>query len=269
MVLEQYFKVKWIERKEHAFFLGFVYSLIGIVSARLIFPSSVGIMSIAFASILMVPSLSVLLKLEENAEIREKKFSIRMLIHDHKDIFKVYIFLFLGIFLAYSLVALISSNLSIQKMFSTQLKSVGIKGFAFFDNPWISIVMNNLLVMVVCFVLSIVYGAGSVLFLTWNASVWGVAFAYFVKQQYPQGANVFIGFSKSFLPFLPHMMTEAIAYISAAIVGGIVSKAVLREKLFSKKFHHIITDAIILMAVAFLLVIIAGFIEVNFYWNVS
>ena len=68
MVLEQYFKVKWIERKEHAFFLGFIYSLIGIISARLIFPSSVGIMSIAFASILMIPSLSILLKLEENVE---------------------------------------------------------------------------------------------------------------------------------------------------------------------------------------------------------
>ena len=92
MVLEQIFKLQWIEKKEHSFFLGFVYALFGILSAYLIIPSYAGIMSIAFTSILLIPSLNSLLKEEENVEIREKKFSLKMLFKDHFDIIKVYLF---------------------------------------------------------------------------------------------------------------------------------------------------------------------------------
>lgn len=266
MVLEQLFKLRWIERKEHAFFLGFLYSIIGLASAKLIFPASIGLMSIAFTSILLIPSLNLLLKMEENVEIREKKLSLKQLFKDHKDIFKVYIFMFLGIFLAYSLTSLLIPELSIQKIFSTQLKSAGLTGFAIVNDPLLDLILNNILVLVVCFILSLVYGAGSVLFLTWNASVWGITFGFFAKQASAfQGGNVLIEFIHSIVPFLPHMMTEATAYISAAIVGGIVSKAVLREKMFSKKFHHIITDALMFLFIALILVIIAGFVEVKLY----
>ncbi len=68
-------------------------------------------------------------------------------------------------------------------------------------------------------------------------------------------------FSSYILPILSHTITEALAYVSAAIVGGVVSKAVLREKLFSKKFHHIITDALMLLAIGIVLVIIVGLLE--------
>ncbi len=264
MVFEQLFKLKWIERKEHAFFLGFIYSLIGLISAKLIFPSSIGLMSVAFTSLLLIPSLNLLLRLEENVEIREKKLSLKLLIRDHKDIFKVYTFMFLGIFLAYNLTSFLFPELTIQKLFAPQLKSAGIYGFAFTDSQLLELLLNNMLVFIVCFILSLVYGAGSLLFLTWNASVWGVAFGFFAKQSIStSGVNPILQFGASFFPFLPHMVTEAVAYISAAIVGGIVSKAVLREKLFSKKFHHIITDALIFLIIGFILVIIAGLIEVK------
>lgn len=268
MVFEQIFKLQWIERKEHAFFLGFVYSIIGLVSAKLIFPSNVGLMSIAFTSILLIPSLNLLLRMEENVEIRENKLSLKQLFKDHKDIFKVYTFMFLGIFLAYSLTSLLFPELTIQKLFGAQLRSAGISGFAVGQSQLFRLIMNNLLVFIVCFILSLIYGAGAVLFLTWNASVWGIVFSFFVKQSTSIGGiNPFIEFWISLFPFLPHMVTEAIAYISAAIVGGVVSKAVLREKLFSKKFHHIITDALIFLVIGLVLVIIAGFIEVKIYGN--
>ncbi len=266
MVFEQLFKLKWIERKEHAFFLGFLYSIVGMVSAKLIFPANVGLMSIAFTSVLLIPSLNTLLRMEENAEIREEKLSIKQLFKDHKDIFKVYTFMFLGIFLAYSLASLISSELSIEKLFAAQLRGAGIKGLAVSQDPLYGLILNNLLVFAVCFILSFIYGAGSILFLTWNASVWGVVFGYFVKQaSLMTGRNPVMEFISSILPFLPHMATEALAYISAAIVGGVVSKAVLREKLFSKKFRHIITDAMTFLLIGFILVIIAGIIEIKFF----
>ena len=266
MVLEQLFRLRWIERKEHAFFLGFIYSLIGLLSAMFIFPASVGLMSVAFTSLLLIPSLNLLLKMEENVEIREKKLSLGQLFSDHKDIFKVYIFMFLGVFLAFSITSLLLSEVNLQQMFASQLRSAGIHGLAIIQDPLLRLILNNLLVFFVCFVLSLVYGAGSVLFLTWNASVWGVAFAFFVKQtSFAIGANPFYEFTSSILPFLPHMTTEALAYVSAAIVGGVVSKAVLREKIFSRRFHHIITDALIFIIIGMFLVVIAGFIEVKLF----
>jgi len=265
MVLEQYFKVKWIERKEHAFFLGLIYCLIGFVSARLIFPQNVGMMSVAFTSILLIPSLAILLKMEENVESKEKKLSLKRLFVDHKDIFKVYIFMFLGIFLAYSMISLLMPALTLKNMFSAQLNSAGIFGFATSNGLLYSIVMNNLIVLVVAFILSLIYGAGAVLFLTWNASVWGVVFAFFVKESASGGGNIINEFISSIIPFLPHMTTEAVAYISAAIAGGVVSKAVIREKLGSKKFQHILTDALILLGLGFILVIIAGYVEVKVF----
>ena len=41
--------------------------------------------------------------------------------------------------------------------------------------------------------------------------------------------------------------------------------AVLREKIFSKKFHHIITDALILLVIGIVLVIVAGIIEAGVF----
>ena len=265
MVFEQLFKLKWVERKEHAFFLGFIYSILGLASAKLIFPSNVGLMSIAFTSILLIPSLNLLLRMEENVEIRESKLSLKQLFIDHKDIFKVYIFMFLGVFLAYTIISVLLPEFEIQKMFAAQLNSAGITGFALIGDGLSRLLLNNLLVFAVCFILSLVYGAGSILFLTWNASVWGIVFGFLAKQSLAIEESKFIGFMSLLLPFLPHMVTEAVAYISAAIVGGVVSKAVLRESLFSKRFHHIITDALIFLLIGLVLVLIAGFIEVNLF----
>lgn len=266
MVLEQFFKLRWIERKEHAFFLGFAYSVIGLISARLVFPSNIGLMSVAFTSIMLIPSLNMLLKMEENVEIRKKKLSLSQLFKDHKDIFKVYIFMFLGIFLAYSIVSLIYPNMAIKSLFAPQLKTAGIAGYGMHYSQLSGLILNNLVVFVACFLLSLAYGAGSVLFLTWNASVWGIVFGFFVNNTASYGgADIFVKFGSSLLPFLPHMATEALAYISAAIVGGVVSTAVLREKLFSKKFHHIITDALIFLVLGLILVALAAYLEVNVF----
>ena len=275
MVLEQMFKAQWLEKRPwHAFLLGAIYSIVGIISARLIFGSNPGMMTVAFTSILLIPSLNRLLKDEENVEIREKKFSMKLLFKDHKDIFEIYIFLFLGIFFTFALTSILLPQQSVQHLFGPQLQVIGITGeattsifgYAVNNSALISIIMNNLLVLIVCLILSLVYGAGSILFITWNATVWGVVFGFMMKDAaLAQSQNPFLYFAISFLPFFPHMITEAISYFSAAIVGGVVSKAVLREKVGSTKFHHIMTDAYILLAIGLGIVIIAGIIEVQLY----
>ena len=120
--------------------------------------------------------------------------------------------------------------------------------------------------MLVCLILSFFYGAGSIIFLIWNASVWGVVFGFVAREAaMTQSGNPLYFFGLTILPVLPHLITEALSYLSASIVGGVVSKAVLREDLFSEKFHHIITDALLLLAFGIVIVFLAAVLEVHIY----
>ncbi|MBS3127978.1 stage II sporulation protein M [Candidatus Woesearchaeota archaeon] len=267
MVFEQLFRTDWIERKpRYAFLLGVCYSILGIISARLIFGKNPSMMTVAFTSVLLIPSLNRLLLDEENVEIREKKLSLKMLFLDHKDIFGIYFFLFMGIFMTYALLALLMPEASVFHLFSTQLAVGGFAGQAFQSDILWSILLNNIKVLFVCLVLSFVYGAGSILFIVWNASVWGTIFGYVAQQSaFAASGNALYYFGATIIPVLPHMVTEALSYFSAAIVGGVVSKAVLREDLFSEKFHHIITDGLIFLVLGLVLVTIAAIIEVQLF----
>src|SRR3989338_3272546 len=266
MVFEQFIKLRWMEKRpNYAFLLGFFYSFIGLISAKLIFPNNIGIMSIAFTSILLIPSLNQLLAIEENEEIHENKFSLVRLWKDHYDILEIYIFLFFGIFSTYLFFAFVFPDSVTLSFFSPQLKVAGISGAASSVGKQIffwKILKNNLLVLLVSFFLSLVYGAGSILFINWNASVWGAVFG-FMSRQSIQANDIFYGISNILLPSFPHMFTEAVSYFFAAIVGGILSKAIIREKLFSRKFNHVLTDALLVMAIAAILIVVAAFIETS------
>ena len=271
MVLEQLFKEKWLEKRPlFAFLIGVIYSLIGILFAYLIFPNSFGMMSVSFTSILIIPSLNILLSHEENIEIREKKLSIKLLFQDHKDIFEIYLFIFLGIFLVFSMISLVIPKGRLMALFPNQFRAAGILGNSLNWGYFRTILFNNILVLFTCFILSFFYGAGSVIFLTWNSSTWGILFGYLVQDTVANsGKNVFLYFFLMLLPILPHMITEAISYLSASIVGGVISKAVIKEKIFSEKFNHVITDGIIFLVLSLVMILIAAFIEmvyIDFYF---
>ncbi|MBS3175891.1 stage II sporulation protein M [Candidatus Woesearchaeota archaeon] len=267
MVFEQIFRTDWIEKKpRYAFLLGICYSIIGIISARLIFGKNPSLMTVAFVSVLLIPSLNRLLLDEENVEIREQKLSLRLLFKDHRDIFEIYFFLFMGVFFTYAILALLMPEASTFHLFEKQLEVGGFTGQAYKADIFWSILFNNIKVLLVCLILSFVYGAGSILFIVWNASVWGTIFGYVAKQSAVAAAgNPLIHFGKTLFPVLPHLVTEAASYFSAAIVGGVISKAVLREDIFSEKFHHIVTDGLIFLLLGFIFVLIAAAIEVQLF----
>jgi len=258
MVFEQFFKTEWLQRRPlDAFLLGALYSLMGIISAKLIFGRNPSLMTVAFTSILLIPSLNNLMRQEARTIIREN-ISWTALFRNHKTTFITYIFLFLGIFTTFAAISISLPSNSVLALFSTQLEAANIAGKAAdpscnylgidFGNRFLCIVFNNIIIFFICFLLSLVYGAGAVLFITWNASVWGVAFGF--------AARTLI------IPAFPHMITEAASYLSAAIAGGVLSKAVIHEKLGSKNFYRILGDSLILFAIGFFLVIIAGYLEV-------
>ena len=266
MVFEQLFKPRWLEaRPKWSFLIGIFYTTVGILSALIVFPQSVGLISIAFTSLLILPTLNRLLAIEELEEIREKKLSLRLIYRDHKDVFETYIFLFLGILVTYSLFSLILDELTIIHIFKSQLSLAGITGDAIALNyhEFFSLLLNNFKVLLVSFIFSLVYGAGAILFLTWNASVWGTIFGYIARQAaQATNQNVFVAFASLFIKVLPHTVLEVSSYLLAIIAGGIISKATIKEKLGSKKFNHVLTDGFIIFTVALLLIIFAAYVEV-------
>jgi len=264
-MLEQLFNLKSIKGSSlNIILLGVIYAFIGTLSALMLFPNYVSIMSLAFTSVLLIPSIGKLMKEEENIVANERHFSVLVLFRDHKDVIRLYLLLFFGIFLSFCAIGVFTSNTYVEHYFGAQLKIAGISGEAVnIGGEFAGIVMNNLLVLVICFILSLAYGSGSILFIVWNASVWGIVFGYFIHQSAVSSqSSMLIYFTQMFLPFLPHMLTEALSYILAAVVGGVISKAVLREKMFSHKFNHILVDGLLVAAFGFLVVVIAGAIEV-------
>ena len=95
-MLEQLFDMKSIKGSSlNIVLIGIIYGFIGTFSALLLFPNYVSIMSLAFTSILLIPSIGYLIQKEENIVAKERHFSIRVLFKDHKDIMRLYILLFL------------------------------------------------------------------------------------------------------------------------------------------------------------------------------
>ena len=61
------------------------------------------------------------------------------------------------------------------------------------------------------------------------------------------------------------MLTEGLSYVGAAIVGGILSKAIIREKIGTKNFNKVFIDALMALGVGIVVVIAAGVIEVYLF----
>jgi|TARA_Y100000310_G_C20703379_1_gene832165 uncharacterized membrane protein SpoIIM required for sporulation len=268
-MLEQLFPASWIERKSwFAFILGASYAVFGIGSALLLFPKEPGLAAVAFTSLLALPSLNKMLSLEEKQAAREKKFDLTDPFKNHKDVFSVYIFLFIGVFLAFSLTSIILPSITTNNIFAEQVNAVGLTGSAAGQGNFTSIFSNNLIVFLFALVASFVYGSGAIFIIIWNASVWGVVFGVIARDattiaNYSPG----VYFTLMIIAVAPHMITEASAYIMAAISGGIVSKAVIFEKSFSKRFKKILQDAYVIFFIAIILLVIAAYIETNITRN--
>jgi len=265
MVLSRILPETWLERKaEYAFFLGWLYSIISIIIAALVFPKDPSLAAIAFTSIFLLPELRKLFELKEEELSEEKRFSIKRLFGQNKDFVKVYIFLSLGIFLVYSTAAVVLPSFQVNKLFETQLGVRGIYGSAveFSTTVFWSILLNNCLVLLACFLISLLTEDGGIFMITWNLSVWGTIFGVTARN-----AGFAMGFSPIFLFFMimaivgPHAFLEIISYILGAISGGIITKGFRREGWTSKKFKTLLYYNILLIFIAFGVLIFAGTIE--------
>ncbi len=290
MVLEHLFKAKWAERRPlYSFAIGIIFTLIGFFTAKLLFRGDasfmVGIITILFAVLLTLPLISKLFDLEERIETKGKTNFFK----EHEEIFDFFIYYFLGVFLTLFIISLATPNVmfdfGMDSGFSAESEIIKINtqvengpplppdfgfspehGFEFvlLNNQVQKIFFNNLYIILICFILSILYGSGALFIILLNASVWAAKLAGLIRPKVEEVifqstpyiiCNVGVAFF--------HMIPEIAGYILAAIAGGVLSKAISKEKLFGDKFMKVFKDSIILASLSLLLIFIAAIIEVH------
>src|SRR3989338_2654908 len=192
MVLEHIFPEDWLEHKgRYAFLLGAIYSIIGVLVASILFPGDPALVAVSFTSLLLLPELYKMFSIEERKESMEQKVSLAALWRDDLDIVRLYIFLFLGILLVYAIGTLILPSFQTNTLFREQLEirfgqgfagnAIAGHAFATGQSLFWSLLSNNFLVLMACFILALLTGDGAIFLITWNASVWGAIFGITAK----------------------------------------------------------------------------------------
>ena len=279
MVLEHIFPEDWLEQKgRYAFILGIIYSIVGLLLASILFPSDPALVAVALTSMLLLPEMYKIFAIEERKESVEKKISLSELWKDDIDVVRIYVFLFLGIILVYSMGTILLPSLQSNNMFREQVEIRLGQGFAgnavsigqFTGDLFFSLLSNNFLVLIACFVLALLTGDGAIFLITWNASVWGTIFGLTARSAADfAGQHPIYLFLLIMLIVFPHMMLEAISYFLAAISGSIISKDVILEDFASDRFFGVFSFNLYLLFVALIFLVLGAAVETWVLDNVS
>ncbi|MEM0475859.1 MAG: stage II sporulation protein M, partial [Candidatus Norongarragalinales archaeon] len=119
-------------------------------------------------------------------------------------------------------------------------------------NAFETIFIHNLEVLLLILAFSLLYGAGAIFVLIWNASIIGV-FLGKIARTAEIGAGV--------LGILPHGVFELLAYTTAALAGGILSRVIVLRRLHAIEEHQTIYDISKLTGWAIIFLALGALIE--------
>ena len=276
MVLEALFNPFRVKtRPWQMFAAGFLYSLVGLGLAYFVFKEIAGILTVFLIVLSTFPMLYTTIKNEEELDLRyEKEWR---LLKEHTKVLIFLMFLFFGITAALALAYVFLPQPVVDNIFSLQeqaIVSVNNNVQGKLTGKWTrfeifgKIFFNNMKVLFFCIVFSLLYGAGAIFILTWNASVIAAAMGNIFKTELAKTAS-FVGFSNiatyfnvatfSFFRYMTHGLLEIVAYFTAGLAGGIIAIALIKHNLQEER---VLIDALDLVLISVGLLLVAGFIEV-------
>jgi uncharacterized membrane protein SpoIIM required for sporulation len=261
MVLESMLDpTKAKDRPLHVLVIAVIYSLVSVLIAKQIFPSQSSILAIAFITIVFVPFFQKLFELEEELEDEAARGSEGTLFLRHEKTVYVFSAFFIGVSMAVTLSFLIVPD----DVFVAQMDTLkGFSASAIKNGNFAIFFVNNSQVMILTFMLSVLFGAGAIFILAWNASVIGVYIGSLVQSLAAKlGASAYIyGVPVGFGSIVLHGIPEILAYFIAGLGGGILSVGIIRESVPSKEFKLIFKDSVAMLIVAEFLIFVAAVIE--------
>jgi uncharacterized membrane protein SpoIIM required for sporulation len=279
MVLESVIGEKRIRQKPFLMALiAFAVSVASIYFADQLFPQHGSVLSVAFITIAIVPIMHNILSSEEAEELLERRSSATFFAR-HFNLIMLYVWVFVAIVVAFAFAYSFSPVEERRVWFAEQTNAfcnisssdscvngspVSINGNsisgkatgAAFDacqntnnSTLLScatyIFNNNFGVLIFILILSILYGAGSIFIIAWNASIIGVFFGeMFLVGQHIKG----FGFLQGML--IGHGPPELLSYVFAALAGAILSAAISKGDFFRNEGGIIFKDILFLVALA-------------------
>ena len=214
-----------------------------------------GLFVVLFTVIPSVSFVTMLLKREEKMEetFVKKHYSKAFWQRHEKDLM-IMLFYFAGLTLAFAMWAFFLPG----EFFQVQTQKIneiqGVTGAASYKYyTFTQIMNNNLQVMFFAFLFSLVFGAGAIFIIAWNASILGVYIG--------QLANSVWEIPVVSLSFIPHGLLEIGAYLIAGIAGGLMSAMLIRKNTTHIK-EVVAFDCLKLLIIAVILIVIAAGIEV-------
>ena len=256
------------------FLVGLLYASLGLILGNWIFQEHASLIMVFLTVMACIPLLYNTLKEEEKGDIETETES--KMLKEHAKVLVFFLALFSGMVVAYSIWYIFLPVNWVQSSFRIQTSTIQsintrLSGNFTATKTLTYILLNNMKVLIFCILFSFLYGAGAIFILTWNASVISAAIGNFVRTRMSEFAT-HVGFSKianythiislGFLRYMFHGILEIAAYFVAAIAGGIVSVAVIKENLGTRNFEKIILDSANLILVAVAILIVAAVMEV-------
>lgn len=257
------------------FFLGFLYTSIGIFLSLWIFKDQASLIMVFMITMAALPIFYNTMKLEESKDMLIDKETA--LLREHNKAIVFFMYLFIGITIACAVWYVALPTQTINQLFDKQIGTIQAINNQVSGNVinnlsvfW-KIFSNNLKVLAFSVLFALIYGAGAIFILAWNATVIGAAMGNFIRTNISgytsslgmlEAGNYFHVVSLGLLKYSIHGIPEIAAYFYGGLAGGILSVALIRKHFKTEKFSAVLLDfsELVMIAVGFL--IAAAFLEV-------
>lgn len=139
--------------------------------------------------------------------------------------------IFLGIFAAFVVAALVFGSDRVERRYGFLLEITDASIITQRFGPLVPLLAHNLLVLASAVVLGLVYRSFGVrIVLIWNAATWGLVLPLLVLRALATGAHHPVGvIAASFVAVLPHLVLEALAYVTAGLAAVFASLLLTRD----------------------------------------
>jgi len=251
------------------FFIGLLYSSVGISLSIWIFDKQASFIAVFLTTLAAVPIVYNTIKLEESKEL--KIHEQKRLLHEHNRAILFLMIFFIGVVVSCVLWYVFLPSETVGHVFQTQTATITdindqISGSAISEYQiFTKILFNNVKVLAFSLLFAFIYGVGAIFILTWNATVIGTAIGNIIRSGISEASSA-LGFAKFAIYFKAfslglarysiHGIPEILAYFYGGLAGGILSVALMKGHFKSKISSQILWDTseMIMLAIGFLIV---------------
>ena len=174
--------------------------------------------------------------------------------------------IFSGMFVGFLLIAIITDYQSLQENFGFVLRETGFKpGDVLSPERFelgTAVVAHNIIILLAFGILALLYRSlGTMIAVGWNSSVWAITLTLFIKSGSGSDTSQFLTGLIIILAIMPHLIVEALGYISGALCGIFLSRGITIYDFFDPRLKRVMIAVLVLAVVAIVLIIVAGLIE--------